>query len=46
MRKRRTAVLTGIAALAVTGVALAAVRDMHRMKVDLPDGGPRAHATA
>ena len=38
MRKLRTAVLTGIAALAVTGVGLAAGRDMHMMKVNLPDG--------
>jgi hypothetical protein len=38
MRKVRTAVLTGIAALAVAGVGLAAGRDMHSMKVDLPDG--------
>jgi hypothetical protein len=38
MRKLRTAVLTGIAALAVTGVGLAAGRDMHSMKVDLPGG--------
>ncbi len=38
MRKLRTAVLTGIAALAVAGVGLAAGRDMHMMKVNLPDG--------
>jgi hypothetical protein len=38
MRKFRTAVLTGTAALAVAGVALAASRDMHIMKVGLPDG--------
>ena len=38
MRKYRTAVLTGIAALAVAGVSLAAVRDTHMLKVDLPDG--------
>jgi hypothetical protein len=38
MRKVRTAVLTGIAALAVAGAGLAAGRDMHSMKVDLPDG--------
>lgn len=38
MRNYRTAVLTGIAALAVAGVSLAAVRDTHTVKVDLPDG--------
>lgn len=38
MRKLRTAVLTGIAALAVAGVGLAAARDTHTLKVDLPDG--------
>ncbi len=38
MRKLRTAVLTGIAALAIAGAALAASRDMHIMKVGLPDG--------
>lgn len=38
MRKYRTAVLTGIAALAVAGASLAAVRDTHTVKVDLPDG--------
>jgi hypothetical protein len=38
MRKYRTAVLTGIAALAVVGVSLAAVRDTHTVKVALPDG--------
>ncbi len=38
MRKFRTAVLTGIAALAVTGVGVAAARDMHMMRDDLPDG--------
>jgi len=38
MRKYRTAVLTGIAALAAAGVGFAAGRDMHVMKVDLPDG--------
>src|ERR1700754_456774 len=38
MRKLRTAVLTGAAALAVAGAALAANRDMHVMKVGLPDG--------
>lgn len=38
MRKLRTAVLTGIATLAVAGVGYAAIRDMHVMKVDLPDG--------
>lgn len=38
MRRYRTAVLTGIAALAVAGVGLAAVRDTHTIKVNLPDG--------
>ena len=38
MRKLRTAVLTGIAALAVAGAALAAGRDMHIMELGLPDG--------
>lgn len=38
MRKLRTAVLSGVAALAVAGAALAAIPDMHVMKVDLPDG--------
>lgn len=38
MRKYRTAALSGIAALAVAGVSLAAVRDTHTIKVDLPDG--------
>lgn len=38
MRKYRTAVLTGIAALAITGAGLAAGRDIHMMKVNLPDG--------
>ena len=38
MRKLRTAVLIGIAALAVTGVGLAAGRDTHMMMVILPDG--------
>lgn len=38
MRKVRTAVLTGMAALAVAGVGLAAARDTHTLKVDLPDG--------
>jgi hypothetical protein len=37
-RRVRTAVLTGIAALAVAGVSLAAVRDTHMVKVDMPDG--------
>ncbi|NIJ35277.1 hypothetical protein [Sphingomonas oligoaromativorans] len=38
MRKVRTVVLSGVAALAVAGAALAATRDMHVMKVGLPDG--------
>jgi len=38
MRKLRTAVLAGIAALAVASVGLAAGRDIHSMKVNLPDG--------
>jgi hypothetical protein len=38
MRKHRTAVFTGMAALAVAGIGFAAGRDMHVMKVDLPDG--------
>jgi len=38
MRKLRTVVLSGVAALAVAGAALAATRDMHVMKVGLPDG--------
>jgi hypothetical protein len=38
MRKTRTAVFAGIAALAVAGTALAANHDRHVMKVDLPDG--------
>jgi hypothetical protein len=38
MRELRTAVLTGAAALAVAGAALAASQDMHIMKVGLPDG--------
>ena len=38
MRKTRTAVLAGIAALAVAGTALAATHNRHVMKVDLPDG--------
>jgi len=38
MRKFRTVVLTGVAALALAGAALAASRDMHTMKIGLPDG--------
>lgn len=38
MRRFRTLVLTGIAALAAVGVGLAAGRDVHVMKVSLPDG--------
>ncbi len=38
MRKIRTSVLAGIAALAVAGTALASSHDRHVMKVDLPDG--------
>jgi len=38
MRKLRTVVLSGFAALAVAGAALAATRDMHVMKVGLPGG--------
>jgi len=38
MRKLRTVVLSGVAALAVAGAALAATRDMHVMKVGLPGG--------
>lgn len=38
MRKVRTAVLTGMAALAVAGVGLAAARDAHTLEVNLPDG--------
>lgn len=38
MRKIRTAVLTGVAAVAAIGTALAASHDSHMMKVGLPDG--------
>lgn len=38
MRKLRTAVLSGVAALAVAGAALAASRNMHVMNVGLPGG--------
>ena len=38
MRKLRTVVLSGVAALAVASAALAATRDMHVMKVGLPGG--------
>lgn len=38
MRKIRTTVFAGLAALAVAGVAVAASHDNHVMKVDLPDG--------
>lgn len=38
MREFRTAALTGIAALAFAGAALAVSRDMHILKVGLPDG--------
>lgn len=38
MRKVRTAVLTGMAVLAVAGIGVAAARDAHTLKVDLPDG--------
>ena len=38
MRKLRTAVLAGVAALGVAGTAMAASNDTHVMTVDLPDG--------
>jgi len=38
MRKIRTAVLAGVAALCVAGTAVAASNDTHVMTVDLPDG--------
>lgn len=38
MRKVPTAVLTGMAVLAVAGIGVAAARDAHTLKVDLPDG--------
>lgn len=38
MRKIRTAVFAGIAALAAAGTAVAASHDIHVMKLDLPDG--------
>jgi len=38
MRKLRTAVLSGVAALAVAGAALAISRNMHVMNVGLPGG--------
>jgi hypothetical protein len=38
MRKIRTAVFAGIAALAAAGTAVAASHDSHVMKLDLPDG--------
>ena len=38
MRKFRTAVLAGVAALCVAGTAVAASNDTHVMTVDLPDG--------
>lgn len=38
MRKPGTAVLAGVAALAVAGAVLAANHDMHRLNVGLPDG--------
>lgn len=38
MRKLRTAVLAGVAALCVAGTAVAASSDTHVMTVDLPDG--------
>jgi hypothetical protein len=38
MRKIRTAVLAGVAAVATIGTALAASHDGHVMKVGLPDG--------
>ena len=38
MRKVRTAVLTGMAVLAVAGIGAAAARDAHTLKIDLPDG--------
>ncbi len=38
MRKIRTAVLAGVAALAAMGTALAATHNSHVMKVGLPDG--------
>jgi len=38
MRKLRTAVLAGIAALGVAGTAMAATKDTHVMAVGLPDG--------
>lgn len=38
MRKVPTAVLTGMAVLVVAGIGVAAARDAHTLKVDLPDG--------
>lgn len=38
MRKIRTAVLAGVAAIAAAGAAMAASQDTHVMKVALPDG--------
>lgn len=38
MRKIRTAVVAGIAGLAIVGTAVAASHDNHVMKLDLPDG--------
>lgn len=38
MRKIRTAVLAGVAAVAAIGTALAASHGSHVMKVGLPDG--------
>ncbi len=38
MRKIRTIVIAGIAALAAVGTAVAASHDSHVMKLDLPDG--------
>jgi hypothetical protein len=38
MRKFRTAVLAGVAALGVAGTAMASSKDTHVMTVDLPDG--------
>lgn len=38
MRKIRTAVLAGFAAVAVVGTALAATHNIHHMKIALPDG--------
>jgi hypothetical protein len=38
MREYRTAVLAGLAALAVAGLSLAAIRDTKTVKIALPDG--------